>query len=100
MSDEYDLNDVVGLAVNRQPADFQQAINAALQTKGAEAIESMRQGVAQSMFGSDNEDDDIDWDNDDEDIEVDGDEDDDWDSDEDLDDLDLDIDLEGLEDDE
>lgn len=99
MSDEYDLNDVVGFAASRQPADFQQAVNDVLQAKAVEAIESMKQGVAQSMFGSDDEDDDIDWDSDDEDIEVDE-EDDDWDSDEDLDDLDLDIDLEGLEDDE
>ena len=96
MSDEYDLNDVVGFAASRQPADFQQAINDVMQAKAVEAIDSMKQGVAQSMLGSD-EDDDIDWDSEDEDSE---DEDDDWDSDEDLEDLDLDIDLEGLEDDE
>lgn len=96
MSDEYDLNDVVAFAASRQPADFQQAINDVMQAKAVEAIDSMKQGVAQSMLGSD-EDDDIDWDSEDEDSE---DEDDDWDSDEDLEDLDLDIDLEGLEDDE
>lgn len=90
---EDELNDVIDFALNKQPVDFQSAINDMLQAKAVEAIDSIRHGVASSMFGSDDENDYVPEDNEDEDF-------DDGDWEDDFDDIDLDADLEGLEDDE
>lgn len=101
MSDEYNVDNALDFAIDRQPTAFQDAVNNMLQSKAAEALESMRTSVAQSIFAgpeetSDDDDDGYFDDLEDEDLDLD----DDLEIDDEFDDIDLDIDLEGLEDDD
>lgn len=106
-----DVNDLLGLAIDKNPIDFADTFNNLIQQKQAEALEARRVELAQSMYtpafeaDSDEVDTDDFEDNDDIDLDDDAFEDmDDADLDElDLDDLDLDLDdidldLEGITD--
>lgn len=86
--------DLIGLAIDKNPVDFATTFDEILQAKRDEALEAKKLELAQSVYGSPEEDvDDDDFDFDDEDFEDVGDDDEDEDlEDLDLDDLDLDLD--------
>ena len=102
-----DVNDLLGLAIEKNPVDFADTFNNLIQQKQAEALEARREEIAQSMYtpafeadGEEIETDDFDDVADD--IDLDDDAFDDIDLDDlDIEDLDLDlddIDLEGIAD--
>lgn len=77
-----DTTDLIGLAIDKNPVDFADAIDTILRSKAADALEAKKIELAQSIYGS-GETEDIDDGISDDDIDVD---------DLDLDDIDLDLD--------
>lgn len=101
-------DDLLGLAIDKNPVDFADTFNQIVMQKASDRIEQHRIDLAQAIYGetADHEDDVVD---DEDDFDIDSDDDDDSDDfdddfedlDFDVDDLDLDdIDLEDLTDDE
>jgi hypothetical protein len=97
-------DDLLGLAIDKNPVDFADTFNQLMMNKAQERIEQHRIDLAQAIYGENEDPDDSDdvgedeFDEDDTDTDADLDDD---DLDFDLDDLDLDdIDLEDLTDDE
>lgn len=97
-----DVNDLLGFAIDKNPVDFADTVNAMLQQKAAAAVEDRRVELAQSLYAEPEDNDDVGEDEFDfSDDDLDG-------ADEDIDDLDLDdldlddldLDLEGIADDE
>lgn len=76
-----DTTDLIGLAIDKNPVDFADAVDAILRNKAAEALEAKKIELAQSIYSSE-EPEDVDDDISDDDIDVD---------DLDLDDIDLDL---------
>lgn len=77
-----DTTDLIGLAIDKNPVDFADAIDTILRSKAADALEAKKIELAQSIYGG-GETEDIGDDISDDDIDVD---------DLDLDDIDLDLD--------
>lgn len=115
---DFTLDDIIDLTAQQSPTKVQDAVNQILGQKSAQALESMKSQLAQSLYGNDQEDEELEdeddiafEDEDEEDLDLEDDElddeddldidDEDWDDIEldDLEDIDLDVDLEGLEDD-
>lgn len=99
-----EVNDLVGLALDKNPVDFTAAVDEILRSKAIDAIEAKKIELAQSIYGSPEDDDetfedevqDYDADEDDEGFDIDNLDDEDIDFDIDLDDIDLD-DLEDID---
>jgi hypothetical protein len=95
-----DVTDLLGFAIDKNPTDFAAAIDDILRSKAAIALENKKTELAQSVYGSDEDSDEVDFETDDLDLDDDT-EFDDEDFDIDLDDLDLeDLDLDDLDGDE
>jgi hypothetical protein len=95
-----EVNDLVGLALEKNPVDFTAAVDEILRSKAIDAIEAKKIELAQSIYGSSEDDDTFedevqDYDADD-DFDIDNLDDEDIDFDIDLDDIDLD-DLEDID---
>lgn len=76
-----DTTDLIGLAIDRNPVDFADALDTLLRQKAVDAIENHKVQLAQSIYGEEPEEDD--FDDGDSDVDI---------SDLDLDDIDLDLD--------
>lgn len=76
-----DTTDLIGLAIDRNPVDFADALDTLLRQKAMDSIELHKVNLAQSIYGEDPEENDFTNDNSDVDID-----------DLDLDDIDLDLD--------
>ena len=76
-----DTTDLIGLAIDRNPVDFADALDTLLRQKAVDAIETHKVNLAQSIYGEDPEETDVT--NDDSDVDI---------TDLDLDDIDLDLD--------
>lgn len=88
-----DVTDLLGFAIDKNPTDFASAIDDILKSKAAIALENKKNELAQSVYGSDDEEsDEVDFE-DDEDFDLDNVD----DSDEEFDDEDFDIDLDDLD---
>jgi hypothetical protein len=95
-----DVTDLLGFAIDKNPTDFASAVDDILRSKAAIALENKKTELAQSVYGSDEDPDEVDFETDDFDLEDDT-EFDEEDFDIDLEDLDLeDLDLEDLDGDE
>ena len=81
-----DTTDLIGLAIDRNPVDFADALDTLLRQKAVDAIETHKVDLAQSIYGEDPEEPDVT--NDDSDVDI---------TDLDLDDIDLDLDDLNLE---
>jgi hypothetical protein len=104
MSD-YNITDILDFTAIGSPTRVQDAVNSILGAKSVEALEGIQSALAQSIYATDDLEDDNDLSDDDDDLDDDDFDDDDLsiddeDIDWDTDDLDLDVDLEGLEDNE
>jgi hypothetical protein len=97
-----DVTDLLGFAIDKNPTEFASAIDDILRSKAAIALENKKTELAQSVYGSDEDPDEVDFETDDLDLDDDTDtEFDEEDFDIDLDDLDLeDLDLDNLDGDE
>lgn len=92
-----DVTDLLGFAIDKNPTEFASAVDDILRSKAAVALENKKTELAQSVYGSDDDSDEVDFESDDEDFDLDDDFDDE-DLDIDLDDLDLDdLDLDDLD---
>ena len=87
-----DVTELLGFAIDKNPTDFASAIDDILKSKAAIALENKKNELAQSVYGSDDESDEVDFE-DDEDFDLDNVD----DSDEEFDDEDFDIDLDDLD---
>lgn len=87
-----DVTDLLGFAIDKNPTDFASAIDDILRSKAAIALENKKNELAQSVYGSDDESDEV-YFEDDEDFDLDNVD----DSDEEFDDEDFDIDLDDLD---
>jgi hypothetical protein len=76
-----DTTDLIGLAIDRNPVDFADALDTLLRQKAVDAIETHKVQLAQSIYGEDPEENDVS--DDDSDVDI---------TDLDLDDIDLDLD--------
>lgn len=86
-----DVTDLLGFAIDKNPTDFASAIDDILRSKAAIALENKKNELAQSVYGSDDdESDEVDFEDDDFDLDTE-------DSDEDFEDEDFDIDLDDLD---
>ena len=80
------VTDLLGFAIDKNPTDFAAAFDELVREKAAIALENKKTELAQSIYGSDEDD-----------LNLDDEDDLDFDADEDLDDEDFDIDLDDLD---